>query len=365
MRFYEAEPYFAPVFSKSEIQEKINRWSSSGGDGGVVDQFISKYTLMLESAPEENPHTLCKWTFQKDSYYYYAPEEAENCDTSDDNDVIQATVNINGIPYLFSASTRNKADFKLNYLYARPYDGECPGELDYQVFRSRLCRTEKPDEETINNVKEQAAEMLDDMELGQWQIDECYVETAGSSIQPEYIIHIRAVPVFEQTAALRRAQLGNLKSEATYASNYYFTDAEFQLSADGKLVYFNMNAPVDVRSVINSNVQVLSLEKLLELAKKHFSLSDYYEYDTIGLAEQIEEEVGCKVDISAVDYGLTRVKVPNTDESYYYVPAILFWGTTELYGKETGNIYYAGDREGIPLLILNAVDGTVINATNM
>lgn len=178
-------------------------------------------------------------------------------------------------------------------------------------------------------------------------------------------IDIRAVPVFEQTAALRRAQLGNLKSEATYASNYYFTDAEFQLSADGKLVYFNMNAPVDVRSVINSNVQVLSLEKLLELAKKHFSLSDYYEYDTIGLAEQIEEEVGCKVDISAVDYGLTRVKVPNTDESYYYVPAILFWGTTELYGKETGNIYYAGDREGIPLLILNAVDGTVINATNM
>lgn len=54
--------------------------------------FLEKYAVLLEIAPEENPHTPCKWTFQKSSCYINAPEDAAKMDTSGDNDETQATI---------------------------------------------------------------------------------------------------------------------------------------------------------------------------------------------------------------------------------------------------------------------------------
>lgn len=360
--FYEAEPYFTPVYSKAEIQAKIARWTPYCFDGNVADKFVTKYTLLLETAPTENPHTPCKWDFKKETYYYYSTEEAESMDTTNDNDQIQATVRIGDIPYVFSASTRNKTDFKLNYIYAKPDDGASPEGIDTQIFRSMLCETEEPTDEALNLIKEKAAKMLSQMELGSWMIDECYVELSGSSAKPQYTVHINAVPVFNDVAAFRRPQLENLKSKNSYASNYYLTDAHFQFSVNGDLVYFKLNSPVEVKAIINDNVQVLSMDELFDIAKSHFSLTDYYEYDTQMLTSTVSEDLGCLVEISSIDYGLTRVKVPNTDESYYYVPAVVFNGTTQFYGIASDNVYNTTQTH--PLLILNAVDGTVINATN-
>lgn len=72
------------------------------------------------------------------------------------------------------------------------------------------------------------------------------------------------------------------------------------------------------------------------------------------------------VNFSTAYYGLTRVKVPNTDESYYYMPAIIFWGDIQFQGENTGNVYdvESGFNSAFPLLILNAVDERVINSTN-
>ena len=61
-------------------------------------------------------------------------------------------------------------------------------------------------------------------------------------------------------------------------------------------------------------------------------------------------------------YGLARVKVANTDGRYYYIPAYSFYGCTELCGKSSGDIYYESDEE--TLLVLNAVDGSIIQLKN-
>lgn len=78
--------------------------------------------------------------------------------------------------------------------------------------------------------------------------------------------------------------------------------------------------------------------------------------------ENIVTEYTCTVKISQVEYGLTRTKAPNTDESYYYVPASVFRGSVEYCIKDTGEVFYF--QEDVPLLMLNAVDGSVIPLTN-
>ena len=82
--FYEAEPLGMEIFSKSEIQAKINRLLNYQGalghyDSAVFDSarkmFIEEYTMRMETAPEENPHQLCPWEYRKSSYYYWTTEE--------------------------------------------------------------------------------------------------------------------------------------------------------------------------------------------------------------------------------------------------------------------------------------------------
>ena len=53
--FYEAEPRFSPLYSKSDIQDKLARWMPFAGSKSV-DNFIKEYTILMETAPNENPH---------------------------------------------------------------------------------------------------------------------------------------------------------------------------------------------------------------------------------------------------------------------------------------------------------------------
>ena len=219
-------------------------------------------------------------------------------------------------------------------------------------------------------VTAKAERILDDMDLGQWQIDTAYIHTTYYGDTPEYIIIVSAVPVFNGTSAVRVPQIGNLKSMSVYASNYYMTDANFQFSVNGDLLDFSMFSPINIKEILNENVATKCIDELLELAKNHLMLSDYHEYgmstDYLDLMqEDAGEEFVCQVDICQMDYGMLRVKVPSTDESYYYVPGIILSGTIDYIGKHTGNVYAASgetiwnDRI-VPLIALNAVDGSVI-----
>ena len=176
-------------------------------------------------------------------------------------------------------------------------------------------------------------------------------------------MHINAVPVFRGVAALRRPQLNNLTSNEAYASNYYLTNATFQFSANGDLVYFELYSPVDVKDVVNPNVSMLSMDELIARAEEYFVHSDYYEYGFGDVIDIVDEDLSCTVNVDSIKYGLTRVKVPNAADSFYYLPAVSFEGNAVYYGVDSGNTYYSGD-ESNTLLILNAVDGSVINITN-
>lgn len=377
------------VYTKEQIQEKVNRWTKYASSDALAELYgnsdapeeladrldtvqsaIQRYTERYESAPSGSPEA-CGWTFQKDCLYYSIPEsELTEQDFAQANDQIRAIAKVGEREYTFSVSTRNKSDFKLNSIYLYMEEGTSPKGIDGRIYSALLCRTKAPTEDDVAAVAAKAQKMLDDMDLGQWQIDTSFVQTTYYGDAPEYTINLTAVPVFNGVAAIPVPQITNLKSQQSYASNYYMSEVTFQFSGNGDLMGFHMQSPTDPVEVLSENASVKDMDELMELAKDHLTLSDYNEYgyhpDLIKSAE--EEEGGklvCNVDISQMEYGMLRVKVPNTDESYYYVPGMILYGSVDYVGSKTGKIYYSsgasyGSSRISPLVAINAVDGSNI-----
>lgn len=361
--------------------DKINRWSqfasaesykelfgtANNNDVRIIRKFIADYTERCETAPDENPHTLCDWTYKKAGYYLATPEELDTWYFSNDNDEIDTIVALSGDPYdivyEYCVSTRDKEDFKVSNINAAIAGADSPVGIDWNIYRAQLLRTEKPAEDRMNEIAEKAQAMLDEMDLGQWKVDQCYLEMTEYGDAVEYVICVTAVPVLNGIAAVRQPQLWSLKSTEAYASNYYLTDVQFQFSANGNLVLFRMYSPTDIKDVINDNVAVMSMEELMEKAKTYLQLSDIYTYGMIDeILDYYGGNVACAVDVCTMEYNLNRVKVPDTDESYYYVPGLALRGSVQYYDTETGEIY--DELEDKILVVINGVDGSVINSTN-
>lgn len=202
--------------------------------------------------------------------------------------------------------------------------------------------------------------MLEAMELGDWMIDQVYVTG-----ETQFRIHVTAVPVFNGVAALRKPQLTAVRGDDA-AANYYLTDVAFEFNAYGDLVDFQMHSPVDIKQIINDNVAVMSMEEMLEKARTYLQHSDYYDYgmprEILKGYEKNGTELGCTVDILGLEYNLTRIKVPDTECNYYYVPGITLKGDVYYYMKDTGEEYET--IKDITLVTINGVDGTVVNEVN-
>lgn len=375
--FFEAPPEFDTIYSKDEIRERMERWAPYTSNNTVyelygeeretseiVKKFIKEYSEEYETAPDESLKIPCQWTFKKESFYYDAEEKVAGRDTSKDDDMIQATVSSNNVKYTFQAKTRNKEDYKLNYISVFLDDGISPDGIDKRIFCATLCRTESPTEDQIAVVKKQAEQILTEINLGDWRVDQCYLKTDYYGDVPEYTICVNAMPVIGGVVSARCLQLDTYGSaNDTYASNYFFTEARFEFSGNGKLVRFRMYSPIDVYRIIENNATVLDYKDLLAKAKKFLTLSDYYQYDKSFVIDFASEKIGCTVDVCDCAYQMSRIKVPNTDDHYYYVPSLQLQGNIQVYGKASGDTYYASESPET-LLTLNALDGSILNATN-
>lgn len=375
--YYEARPQLGEpteIYSKQEIQTFLNRWSqytsqealdavlgkNSEYDTDTVKRFIEAYTEHYENASDDISRTPCQWTFQPDSVYMYSGSDLETVDNSDRNLGIEAEFQYQDLPYRLNASTRDRDDFKISFLSVRILS-DSPAGFDLELIKVPLLNTDAPDQETLDQVQEQVSEWLNNLGLGTWKVDSCETDHytyRGESDSPEqWTVTVHAVPVFEGVAAVGGIQIGNLRNPEVYASNYYMTEATFTFNANGVLLSCEIYSPVDIVQVVNENAATLSVDDLLKRAKEHLSLSDKYQYGFI--VEEEKDQLQANVSIDRIDYGLTRVKVPNTDESYYYVPSIVFWGSSEIVHQDTDEVWDATEERVI--LVLNAIDGSVIN----
>ena len=382
VQFYETD--LARQLSKDELRENITAWSrylnyevlkdlfnfeseeQAKDWQELVGGFIDNATGQMETAPDTTSKIPCQWTFKPDAYYLYTPEEINSMNRKEDGLMtISASAECSGVPYRFMISNRDEKDYKIHNIFAFINVDNSPGGIGEIAARYELCKSPVPTEEQLNRAVETVQSMLDNMQIGNWSVDECYYEPLGRGAQEAYVIYVNAVPIFEGIPAVRQPQLDNLKSTETYASNYYYSDANFELSPDGTVLSCTIFSPVDVVKVLNNNVQTLSFDELLEKVKSHLSLYDYNEY--MGLSTKSDEEISCTVSRTGMEYGLTRVKVPDTNDSYYYVPAVTFRGNYQAYTQSgklwfDSNDWWNGEQQ--TLLVLNAVDGSVINVSN-
>lgn len=371
--FYEADPLLAPQYTKGEIEACIQRWSEYSTMEGVatlmgqedsftlekIQQKIAELTALYDTAPEDSTRIPCRWEFQKETVYTYSPEEAASVDTSLDNNAIMATCQVNDVTYQFHAVTRNQADYKLNELTAFPDGSKSPLSIDTSIYRARLTRTDPPTEEQIAAVKEKAMDMLQQMDLGDWMVDQCYVRSLGEEIL-EHVICIAAVPVVDNVAVAYQSQISGLNSDEPDSSNYYMTGAQFEFSANGDLLYFSMSSPIDVKQVVQEQAEPMDLETLLDAAKQYLSVDVSAGYGLLDPSGILSESLETSVEISQLRYGLLRQKVPGTPDSYTYAPGVILYGTFENIGVESQQVYNRS-LELYPILAINALDGTVLD----
>lgn len=132
---------------------------------------------------------------------------------------------------------------------------------------------------------------------------------------------------------------------------------------NGDLISFRLFTPLDVEEVVNEHVKTMDMNALLEHAQDVMMLTDAYTYSFGSYLQFIDEAVQCNITVSEMEYGLTRIKVPDQEDSYYYAPAIQLKGNVEYVGKESGKTYYVSE-DPEELVVINAIDGSIINSTN-
>lgn len=370
--FYDQEPDSNPQYSKEELQRAINSWSQYANQEAYSDLYgsvdtdgvdalrarIQNRTELLEYASEDNPHRICDWSFKPENYYF--SERPYN------NDIIQAIATVNGIDYVLNAVSRVKKDFIINGITL----GAGVTSIDRRILQAQMCRTDEPSQEQIDISMQKAQKMLDQMYLGNWTVAEPVVEVEYYGEIPEYSILVNATPVLEGAQVLYGQRNPVLTGDDVYSSNYYLTTAFFRFSPGGTLLSFGIDSPIEIKSVVNTNVSMLPLADLLNIAKKHLSQADVYSGYGIpmGIIETYEQSSGekivCKVTLDQLGFGLARTKSVNTDENYYYIPAIVFYGTADYYGAESGTFYMGsgepfGSRHN-SLVWINAIDGSIM-----
>lgn len=374
--FYEREPWDNPQYSKSQLQKKINLLSQLanksalqelyGSDGSydeeieLIQLYMQRFTTQMETAPDENPHVPCDWTFKSDSIY---------SDPAYGSEVIYATVDLGDVNYKIYTSRRDRSDYIENSLSVQFGDGLGYDNLERDYYIAGLCRTERPTEDQIAAVKEKAENYLEQMNMGDWSACSVEVDTDQKGTVSQYEITVMAMPVFNGVSALYGQPMGNLTSSDANASNYLMTGAMFRFSANGDLIYFSMDAPIDVKTVVNESAAILSVDELMEKAKTQLSLSGVaagigLPYGIYDIRQDVfGEDITCKITINEMGFGLARIKVPNTDYTYYYVPALVLYGAADYYGQYSGTYFEQWSVDNQDLVWINAVDGSIIGET--
>lgn len=366
--FYEREPSTNPQYSRSQYQEMIGRLAPYsnleamtdlvGADNAEdmlesVKDTIAKITEAMENAPEENPLRLCDWTLKKERIYNDSDLDIGDRTLAEDNDWLVATAEKDGIGYKYMVVVRDQEDYKLCRFNLQLGGASMDTYMDRKIYWSKLCRTGEPTQQQIEDAQGKVMQLLDDMELGDWEIAEIRVDVLERGADPEFLLRIWAVPVLNGVSAVYGQK--NPDKAEDYTGAYVLTQAEFIMSANGDLIDMQLDSPLEVKAVLNENVATLSFSQLIERAEQHLSLSDAGNYGFI--IDESQEE--CDVNISELEYGLARIPIENTIDSYYYVPALMIRGDVEYRDKETGYVFYSVTDTS--LVCINAIDGSVID----
>ena len=377
--FYE----YSEVGTKSEIENEIVRWTLFSSYDYIYDEYkdsplspeeieeaiqiemeankriLEEYKELYETASETEEREECLWTFFPSSHY----EPLINFSPSEDRtQEIRAAFELDGVSINYSAINRVSDDYRVQMIKSFSHDPDYTMETMMEdISNSGWISQEEPDAETVDNIRIQAEEMIEQMDIGDWEITYC--EAFDYGYYGGYVVSVSAAPVYEGVMVTPQVQLSNLKSEEEYASNYYYETLGFTMAADGTVIDFSYIGPLEVVEVVNASTAVMPFDELTERVKTQLSMDDIGMYQMFNPGDVPESQVTdrVEVDITSMEFGLARTKIKDNPDDFYLVPSVTLRGDYTLYNS-SGDMIETG-MEGVEqtLLVLNLVDGSVIH----
>lgn len=325
------------------------------------DAPLYETVFVPQDSGEKSMRIPCQWKYYPLEHYLGGSEELY-VNGKKQILAIDATTERNGMTYKIVVTTRDEDDFLLNninvFLDSQPLadgQGNTPVTAD-------LCDSKQPTDAQIKALEEKSKKLLEVTGLGKWKIVECYAEEFISANEPAYRICVNAVPNLGEVDVIRYPHLQNVATKTDNVTEYLLTDAHFEFSGNGDLMVCTIQSPIDIVHT-NEPVSILDFDALMSAAKTAFSAKDYGEY-AWQVIWDTSRNYNCKVNVTGFTYGLTRTEVHDNNKAFIYVPSVTFYGDYRVYDADNDTCVYnsetiaAGD--AIPLLVLNANDGTVV-----
>ena len=134
---------------------------------------------------------------------------------------------------------------------------------------------------------------------------------------------------------------------------------------------FNWQSPSNVVEILNNDVEIMSFEESIDIAMQQMSNS-LWSHDGV---------INQTLIINKITLDLTRVKIKGSNDEYMLIPVWKFYGENWVrYTQEyldhpdapsedkrcinkDGELYRSNTAEGHPYLVLNAIDGTLIDSS--
>lgn len=336
---------------RQKVNDKATLEAEFGTDSEILETVINHYELMISNyemqyvnARETVEDELCGWEFHPLHYYI----DQAGVDTSTDEyanynktTYIRALSQIGDMPYQYWVCNRDEDDYEVHYYSAY---------IDYPGAEIDLYGTVSPTEEDLVNAKDEAERILAQLNMGEWFIEACETQTViRNDGKKAYFISVIATPVYEGMKVTYQELPINFAANDNYAANYDYESAEFKFS-QGNMVSFNYKGMLDVISVVNEDVEVLSFEEAVE------AFRTYSKFTEIAAPDLNVSDMEVVVD--DVELGLLRIRIQNEPNDYYLVPTYTFYGEETLYDDD-GDV--AIKTEDQRLATINAVDGSIIN----
>lgn len=386
-KFYEREPEYSTnlnVYNKAQVKKWIQRWRSydeaylqalygsfedapyamsENGEESTALEFAREYAdyfeQRLDQIPDEDMREPCRWKTRKQTEYHQVPEEAARMDLSQDDDSIQAIVEVGDKCYFYGMYVQDSQWNKRSQISTGIHTTS-PNGMDFRAVQAKYLRTEEPTPEQLENIRKLAEDYIEKIGMGQWRISSVKVDGSDRYGTPEYWIYVNALPAgapFEEG----REVVASFGHEGV-------AEMYFAFNADGVLMDFTLRNPIGEVKTAAERPAVLTAGEMMEAAKDYLKNKNAFSF---GISEHMrssaqasyEEDIQCQVEITGADY--QYIQMGTTEDTSICVPALVLSGKVAYIGSTTGRAYTEEDMPFFrtqvrPLVAVNALDGTVL-----
>lgn len=371
--------------SKSEIQQKIMDVQTAiaaqpsegnsidknpkGKSGAMLQAMLSELQKQLETAPDttQKVPSTGKLEPMEQDIYFEAGEKVHALAQSDAGYESLGVYNYEKGAANMVDYTREKSAFTKNMGYFSTKDDIKKTEADgFTPYVSSAEIEQIPDVTiTVDDAKAKAEALIADLGLDNmvcYSADKGYggsydkTEDQSQYTNPRksvwylrYSRHVNNIPVTYTVWDCIKVE------EDMQSEPWPYEDMTFAIDDTG-IVGFSWRSPYKMAGTVTENSNLLSFNEITNVFNTMSLAVNAWD----GLAQGNPNLVGIDITVDHIQFGLTRVTEQDKRDSGLLVPAWDFFGTMTYISETDGQTKKFSDGP-VPVLTVNAIDGSIIN----